>query len=239
MRLNAYLAECGIASRRKSEEIILGGRVRVNGKIVLASYYQVDLKEDAVEFDGGLLTFHPKVYIVMNKPIGVVCAVSDRYDPVVVDLLPKEIREKRVFPAGRLDRDSEGLLILTNDGRFTQSILHPSKGITKEYEVLLNIEINEKQLGRWKAGFEMEGRHVKPLSIEIIAKEPHARWVRIAIGEGLKREIRTMAQLAGFGVLTLIRRKIGKLTLRKLQTGQFVELSFSDLYTKIFEGGSV
>ena len=239
MRLNSYLADCGVAARRKAEAVVLAGRVRVNGKIVLAPYFQVDPEQDTVTLDGKKLEFTPKVYLVMNKPQDVVCAVSNKYDPVVVDLLPEKYRRMRVFPAGRLDRDSEGLLILTNDGMFMQNVLHPSKGIAKEYEVLLNIEINDKQLARWRSGFEMEGRHVKPLSVGVMEREPKSRWVSVAIGEGLKREVRMMARMVGFGVLALIRRRIGNMTLDTLGTGEFVELSFSDLYSKIFEGGSV
>jgi 23S rRNA pseudouridine2605 synthase len=239
MRLNAFIAKCGLASRRKSETLILEGKIRVNGKLVLAPYFAVAPEKDRVEYEGRLLNFLSKVYLVMNKPKGVVCAVADKYDPVVVDLLPAEIKALRVFPVGRLDRDSEGLLILTNDGLFAQSIQHPSKGVTKEYEALLNTEINGKHLERWRAGFEIEGRHTKPLEVEAMPREPHARWVRVVIGEGLKREVRTMAKLTGFRVLTLLRRKIGHLTLEKLQAGKILELSFSDLCSRIFEGGSV
>jgi 23S rRNA pseudouridine2605 synthase len=239
MRLNAFIAECGVASRRKSETLILGGKVRVNGKLVLAPYFTVEPEKDVVEYEGRLLSFLSKVYFAMNKPKGVVCAVTDKYDPVVVDLLPVKIKALRVFPVGRLDRDSEGLLILTNDGLFAQSVQHPSKGVTKEYEALLNTEINGKHLARWRAGFEIEGRHTRPLAVEAMSGEPQGRWVRVVIGEGLKREVRTMAKLTGFRVLTLIRRKIGHLTLEKLQAGKVLELSFSDLCSRIFEGGSV
>ena len=239
MRLNAFMADCGVASRRKSEALILGGKIRVNNKIILAPYFTIDPDKDLVEYDGKLLKFLPKTYLVMNKPKGVVCAVTDKYDPVVVDLLPAKTKELRVFPVGRLDRDSEGLLILTNDGLFAQSVQHPSKGVTKEYEVLLNMEINGKQMARWKAGFEIEGRRARPLAVEVISREPHGRWVRVVIGEGLKREVRTMAKLTGFNVLTLIRRKIGGLILEKLQIGEFLELSFSDLCSRIFQGGAV
>ncbi|MDR2176389.1 MAG: rRNA pseudouridine synthase [Synergistaceae bacterium] len=239
MRLNAFLAECGLASRRKGESLILDGRVKVNGKIVLAPYFDVAPETDAVECGGARVTPVPKVYVVMNKPAGVVCAVTDKYDPVVVDLLPPAVREKRVFPVGRLDRDSEGLLLLTNDGMFAQSVQHPSKGVTKEYEALLNIEIHPGQLERWRRGFEIEGKFVRPLSVEVMEKEPRARWLRVTVGEGLKREVRTMANLAGFSVTALLRRRIGRLTLKNLRAGQFVELSFSDVYTKIIEGGSV
>jgi len=239
MRLNAFLAECGVAARRKAVVYIVEGRVRVNGKIVLMPFYQVDPDYDAVECDGRRLSILSKIYFAMNKPRGVVCAVTDKYDPVVVDLLPDSARAMRVFPVGRLDRESGGLLILTNDGAFAQDLQHPSKGVTKEYEVLLNLEINEPQLRRWRGGFEIEGHHVKPILIETMKKDPAARWVRVVIGEGLKREVRTMANLAGFGVETLIRRKIGCLTLKRLKEGEFVELSFPDMCSKIFKGGSV
>ncbi|GHS93059.1 pseudouridine synthase [Synergistales bacterium] len=239
MRLNAFLASCGVASRRKSEEIILSGRVKVNGKIVLAPYFSISQGSDAVECDGKKLSFSDKLYVVMNKPAGVVCAVTDKFDPVVVELLTPAMRAKRAYPVGRLDRESEGLLILTNDGAFAQSVQHPSNGISKEYEALLNIEINGRQIERWRGGFEIEGKKVKPLLVEIMDKEPRGRWVRVVVGEGLKREVRVMANCIGFGVVNLMRRRIGKLILKNLQVGQFMELSFSELCTKITEGGFV
>ncbi|MCR5346475.1 MAG: rRNA pseudouridine synthase [Fretibacterium sp.] len=247
MRLNAYLASCGAASRRKADELIRAGQVQVNGKIILAPFFDVG-PEDEVLYGGRRLEPSRLVYLVMNKPAGLVCAVSDKYDPVVVDLLPAEVRALRVYPAGRLDRESEGLLILTNDGAFAQNILHPSKGVHKEYEALLNIEINERQLERWRAGFDLEleesghpgeTRHVAPLSLTVLEREPQGRWISIVIGEGLKREVRVMANRAGFSVQRLIRRRIGKLTLKKLRPGEFVDLSFSELSTKIVNGGEV
>ena len=238
MRLNAFLSSCGVTSRRKSEVIILEGRVQVNGKIVLAPFFQVDPENDTVTLDRKPLTLSEHVYYVINKPVGYVCAVSDKYDPVIVDLIPEH--KGRLYPVGRLDKESEGLLILTNDGNFTQSILHPSKDIYKEYEALLNIPINEKQLRRWRQGFEIEeGLHIKPISINVMNKLPPSMWVSIVIVEGRKREVRLMAKQAGFSVKRLIRRKIGKMTLEKLKPGEFVSLSFSELYTKIFTGGVV
>ena len=238
MRLNAFLSSCGIASRRKSETIILSGRVQVNGKIVLAPFFNVEPEHDEITLDRKKLFLSEHVYYVINKPAGYVCAASDKYDPVVIDLIPD--KEKRIYPVGRLDKESEGLLILTNDGNFTQSILHPSKEIRKEYEALLNIPINEKQLTRWRKGFELqEGRISAPLSLNVMKKEPFNQWISIVIVEGLKREIRLMAKQAGFNVQKLIRRKIGKMKLENLNTGDFVRLSFSELYTKIFNGGIV
>ena len=238
MRLNAFLAACGVASRRKAENVILSGRVQVNSKIVLAPFFQVDPDNDIVTLDRQPLTLSTHEYYVINKPKGYVCAASDKYDPVVIDLIPE--RKGRLYPVGRLDRESEGLLILTNDGEFTQSILHPSKQIPKEYEVLLNIPINAKQLSRWRKGFELEeGHHVIPVSVEVIDREPDNQWVSVIIIEGMKREVRLMAREAGFRVEQLIRRRIGNMILESLGSGEYVSLSISELYTKIFEGGKV
>ena len=238
LRLNAFLASCGVASRRKAEGVILSGRIHVNGKIVLAPFFQVDPEHDEVTLDRRPLTLSEHVYYVINKPAGYVCAASDKYDPVVVDLIPEH--NGRLYPVGRLDRESEGLLILTNDGDFTQSVLHPSKQIQKEYEALLNIPINEKQLARWRKGFELDdGHNVKPLSIKVMRREPSDQWVSIVIIEGLKREVRLMAREAGFRVERLIRRRIGGMVLESLGAGEYVSLSFSDLYSKIFDTGKV
>ena len=238
MRLNAFLASCGVASRRKAETVILSGRIHVNGKIVLAPFFQVDPDNDTVTLDRKPLTLSEHEYYVINKPAGYVCAVSDKYDPVVIDLIPN--RKGRLYPVGRLDRESEGLLILTNDGEFTQSILHPSKEIHKEYEALLNIPINAKQLSRWRKGFELEGGHLAvPLSVKVIDREPIGQWVSVVIVEGLKREVRLMAREAGFRVERLIRRRIGNMVLESLGVGEYVSLSFSGLYSKIFDGGIV
>ncbi|MBR0045097.1 MAG: rRNA pseudouridine synthase [Synergistaceae bacterium] len=244
MRLNAYLASCGAASRRKSEIIILEGRVRVNNKIILIPYYDVDLEHDEVKVDGKIIKPESHVYIVMNKPVGYVCAVSDKYDEVVINLLSKEDKLTRVFPVGRLDRDSEGLLILTNDGEFANNISHPSKsnklGVNKEYEALLNIEINLKQLERWRGGFDIEVedeiKNIKPLAVNIIDREPVNKWLSIIIAEGVKREIRLMANKAGFSVEKLIRVKIGNLKLEdfNLKPGEYIKLSFNEINNKIF-----
>ena len=238
MRLNAFLAACGVASRRKAENIILSGRVLVNGKIVLAPFFQVDPDNDSVALDRKPLALSEHEYYVINKPRGYVCAALDKYDPVVIDLIPE--RKGRLYPIGRLDKESEGLLILTNDGDFMQSIIHPSKQIHKEYEALLNIPINDKQLSRWRKGFELEEGHtVIPVSVNVMDREPENQWVSIVIIEGMKREVRLMAREAGFRVERLIRRRIGMLILEGLGSGEHVSLSISELYTKILEGGKV
>ncbi|MBR0278833.1 MAG: rRNA pseudouridine synthase [Synergistaceae bacterium] len=238
MRLNKYISSCGIAARRKAETLILSGRIKVNGKIVLAPFFEVDAQKDTVTFDDRQLELEERVYFVMNKPAGYVCAVTDKYDPVVLSLIKGY--EGKLFPVGRLDRDTEGLLILTNDGSFAFNVLHPSKRIPKEYEALLNIPINARQVENWRKGVDTpDGRFVTPLSLEVMDKEPANRWVRISIVSGHKHEVKLMANGAGFSVEKLIRRKIGKMTLENLSVGEYVSLSFSELYTKIFDGGIV
>ena len=238
MRLNKYISLCGIAARRKADTLILSGRIKVNGKIVLAPFFDVDTKNDTVVFDGKELEMEERVYFVINKPAGYVCAVTDKYDPVIVSLI-KEY-DGKLFPVGRLDRDTEGLLILTNDGNFAHNVLHPSKRIPKEYEALLNIPINARQLERWRKGVDTpDGRFAVPLSVEVMDREPQGRWVSVAIVSGHKHEVKLMANGAGFSVEKLIRRRIGGMRLENLKCGEYVSLSFSELYTKIFKGGTV
>ncbi|MBQ7578208.1 MAG: rRNA pseudouridine synthase [Synergistaceae bacterium] len=230
MRLNLLLSSNGICSRRKADEIILSGRVQVNNKIVLAPYFRVN-ESDIISLDGKKISSSPaeiqRVYYIINKPRGYVCAVSDKYDPVIIDLLPKE---PRIFPVGRLDKDSEGLLILTNDGNFAQNIIHPSKKISREYEVTLNQPLNDTHLLRWRKGFEIESKFVKPLRIKQLSPEK----LIITLSEGIKREIRLMARQMGFRVERLIRVKIGGLELGNLKPGEYESLSFSSLCNKIF-----
>ena len=185
MRLNKYISSCGIAARRKAEILILSGRIKVNGKIVLAPFFEVDAQKDTVTFDDRQLELEERVYFVMNKPAGYVCAVTDKYDPVVLSLIKGY--EGKLFPVGRLDRDTEGLLILTNDGSFAFNVLHPSKRIPKEYEALLNIPINARQVENWRKGVDTpDGRFVIPVSVDILDKEPAGRWVKIVIISGLQ-----------------------------------------------------
>ncbi|MBR1437535.1 MAG: rRNA pseudouridine synthase [Synergistaceae bacterium] len=238
MRLNKFISSCGIAARRKAETLILSGRIQVNGKIVLAPFYEVDPRNDIVTFDHKELQLIEKVYYVMNKPAGYVCASADKFDPVVVSLITDY--EGKLYPIGRLDKDTEGLLIITNDGTFTHNVLHPSKRIPKEYEALLNIPINERQAENWRKGVDTpDGRFVTPVRLEIMDREPANRWVRVVIISGHKHEVKLMANGAGFSVERLIRRKIGKMTLETLKTGEYARLSISELSTKIFNGGIV
>lgn len=238
IRLNRYLALCGVASRRGAEKVIADGRVRVDGKVVLLPAFR--LPEGAlVTVDGAPVRPEEMRYVLLNKPAGYVCAVSDNFDPVVTELLPEEFANYRLFPVGRLDKESEGLLILTNDGMFAQEILHPSKGILREYSALLNREITRKDIRRWRDGLDVEGRTLKPVHILIEAREPRNRWVTVVLAEGVKREVRIMAKALGCDVQSLIRRKIGKMELVHLPTGACRVMTRGELWRAIRHGALV
>ncbi|MCL1875339.1 MAG: pseudouridine synthase [Synergistaceae bacterium] len=251
IRLNRYLAMCGAASRRKAEEVLEQGRVRVNGKIVLLPSLKIEPGVDEVNLDDKSMLPERYLYLVMNKPAGYVCAVADKYDSVIVELLPEKYRDKRIFPVGRLDRETEGLIILTNDGDFAQQISHPSFGITKEYEVMLDHPITGKALARWRQGYSLkdsphwksenypDDHIVKPIELSKLDKRDGKNWVRTVIGEGLKREVREMVRLSGYNTEFLIRTKIGKLRLCVLKSGDCAELEKEELLRKINEGGEV
>lgn len=236
-RLNQYLARCGVASRRKAEALILGGRVRLNGCVVLDLAVRVQ-GEDRVEVDGEPVLPRVALYLVLHKPRGVLSAVEDRREQTVVDLLPSRFRPERPFPVGRLDKDSEGLLLLTNDGDFAQRLLHPSAGIVKSYEVQLDRPLAPEHRERMLEGLWSEGEFLRPLSIRSLGI-PDRRWTVFDLVEGKKREIRRLAALFEYGVLRLIRRRVGKLELRRLEPGVAQELSGEALWRQILSGGIV
>ena len=237
-RLNRFLAMCGLGARRKVEEIIAAGRVRINGKVVLLPGYRVEPEMD-VRVDGEIVHPQENRYLVMNKPAGVVCAVADAHDPTVLGLLPQEYRQIRLFPVGRLDKESQGLLLLTNDGEFAQEMLHPSKRILRGYEALLDHAISRKEVKTWMAGMMLDGRLIKPVNVLLLDKEPHGRWVSVVLAEGIKREVRRMAAEIGCEVVVLVRKRIGKMELKNLQQGQFLEMSRGSLWNAIRSGGVV
>ncbi len=237
-RLNRYLAMSSAGSRRNVENLVRSGRISINGMTVRDLSTRVR-PGDNVCLDGLVVVPKPEVYLVMNKPVGIVCAVKDKYYPTVIDITPADAVEAGVFPVGRLDKDSEGLLILTNDGAFAQKIIHPEKGIGKTYEVLLEKEADQAGIEKLRMGTTIEGKRLIPLNVELVAREPERRWLSITLSEGVKREIRVMAKAAGFRVMRLIRRKIGHLELRKIRSGAIVRISGDELERMILKGGTV
>jgi len=238
MRLNKYLALCGVGSRRKVEEFIFAGRVVCGGFLVTEPGYDVP-EGQIVTVDDIEVRPEKKIYMVLHKPRGYICAVSDRNYPVILDLLPREYDYYRLFPVGRLDLQSEGLLMLTNDGDFSQEMIHPRAGITKEYEVLLDREPDVDEFKRLKEGAFFEGKKLVPVFVAKLSREPYGRWFRFVLNEGVKREIRIIAEAAGLKVQVLFRRKIGKMELRRLKCGYAQEYSAEQLKHMIFHGGIV
>lgn len=225
-RLQKVLAHAGVASRRASEKLILQGRISVNGQIVTELGTRVDPQKDLISVDGRPLPKRGEmpVYILLNKPRNVLSATrDDRGRPTVLDLV--EVPE-RVYPVGRLDFQSEGLILLTNDGDLTQKLTHPSQQVEKEYQVLVSGSPITPTLARWRqGGIEVEGKPVAGAMVEKLNDEGENTWLRIILTEGRKREIREVAKTLGHPVKKLIRVRLGPLKLGQLKPGHWRHLS--------------
>lgn len=238
IRLNRYLAMCGIAARRKSEEYITTGRVKINGIVVDEPGRQVK-PEDEVTFDDKPIKFVPLTYLVYNKPKGLLCAVEDSREQTIIDVLPTEMDSLKLFPVGRLDKESEGIIILTNDGMFAQELIHPRNGNLKTYEVELRYSIPEAKIKEWESGVLVDGKKLKPVSVRRLTNKNPKRCVEVVLGEGIKREIRLMVRALENRVEKLERVKIGKLKLRDLPQGEFISFTKDKLWSMIKDGGVI
>lgn len=220
-RLSKAIAAAGIASRRAAEEIIFAGRVRVNSKVVKVPQTLVDWENDKIMIDNAPIQGEEKkVYYILNKPHGYICS-NKRLGrkKLVVDLF--EEVGLRVFTVGRLDRDTTGLLIVTNDGHFANSVIHPSANISKEYIVKTSQEITDVHLKAISKGTLIEGTWIKPQRVEKVRKGT----VRVVVKEGKKREVRLLVQNAGLDILELARTRIGGLRLGAIPEGTFREMT--------------
>lgn len=237
MRLNRYLALCGLASRRDADRLITSGRVGVGGDPEPSPGRMV-AEGEKVTVDGSAVNPAPPLYIVMNKPRGVLSAVSDARRRTVIDLLPENRRTVGLFPAGRLDLDSEGLLILTNDGQFSQSVVHPSSGVHKTYAVVLDRVLEEKQVKEWARGVIIERKLLVPAELSSGRPNDGRHW-RVVLNEGFKREIRLMAEAFGSRVVRLKRIGVGNLFLYKMPAGSWREFTYENLCNMISNGGKI
>jgi len=238
IRLNRYMALSGVASRRKAEALISEGLVTVDGETE-RSLGRVLSGGEAVAVEGRPIGFARPVYIAMNKPRGVLSAVTDARDRTVIDLLPGFYRPMGIFPVGRLDKDSEGLILLTNDGKFAQSLAHPSSCVKKTYIVFLRHVIDRKQMMEWARGVIIDGKLAVPLELEAELGHGDGKCVRVVLGEGFKREIKLMAEAVGNRVARLIRIGMGGLFLKKLPSGLFCEYNYQELWDMIANGGEI
>ena len=220
-RLSKVLAAAGVASRRACEELIFDGQVKVNGAIVKVPQTQVDLKEDRILVrDQPVQQTESKVYYMLNKPVGYICSTrGSGQSKLVLDLFQGE--GHRLFTVGRLDKDTSGLLIVTNDGHFANQVIHPSADIQKEYLVKTDQEVTHDHLIAIGHGTLVEGVFVKPIRVQKVRRGT----IKIVIGEGKKREVRLLLDAAGLKVEALIRIRVGSLTLGELPVGSWRPLT--------------
>lgn len=227
-RLQKIIAEMGVASRRKAEELITEGRVTVNGRLATIGM-KADPGKDHIKVDGKLLMQpEKKVYFIFNKPRGVLTSMSDPAGrPTVNDFL-RGIKQ-RVFPVGRLDYDSEGMLLLTNDGEFAHAILHPSKKIPKTYIVKVKGVLEDQDLDKLRNGIRLDRTMTSPARVKRLRKTENNSWIEMTIYEGKKRQIRRMLERVGHPVIRLIRMKINGLEMGELEPGAYRRISSEEM----------
>jgi pseudouridine synthase len=228
-RLQKILAKAGIASRRKAEELIRQGKVTVDGRVVTEMGIQVDPEQQRIEFDGKPVTVEEKkVYVLLHKPAGYVSTVHDPQGRPIVTELIKGIQE-RIFPVGRLDLDTEGALLLTNDGELAQKILHPSYEVNKTYRATVKGKPSKKKVEMLSRGIDIDDRKTWPAQVKVLSAGVRETTLQITIHEGRKRQVRKMCEAVGHPVLKLKRIAYGKLKLGNLAPGKFRFLSKKDL----------
>lgn len=228
-RIQKIIADCGYCSRRKAEELMSKGKVKLNGHPVKPG--DKATAKDIITIDGERI-FIPKtkkfVYIMMNKPRGYVTTMNDELGRKCVTELLEGINE-RVYPVGRLDRNSEGLLLFTNDGNFANGIMHPAKQISKTYRVTVRPNISDEQLVALSDGIELDGKKTLPANVVVKNKEPGRVVLLITIREGRNRQIRRMCEAVGLEVARLRRISVGPLRLGMLRPGTYRELTADEL----------
>lgn len=223
MRLNKFLSTAGIASRRKCDELIKEGRVSVNGQNMTEMGFDVNLKKDVVNFDGKVISLPTSfVYYKFNKPKGYVCTANDEKGrKTIFDLVNSSYR---LFSVGRLDYDTEGLLILTNDGDFANKISHPTFHIEKEYRVTVEGEVLESEMAVLRKGVVVDGERLPSSKVKWISYEKGFTKLSVVIDEGQNRQIRRMFEAIGKNIKLLKRIRIGKVSLGGLKRGELKEL---------------
>jgi len=235
VRLQKFLAEAGVASRRASEKIILDGRVAVNGRIVTELGGRVDPLHDSVEVDGQEIRSKRKLHIALHKPKGYITTRNrEEGEPeetvhrkIIGDLLPKEWAH--LFPVGRLDKDSEGLIFLTNDGDFCLKLTHPRYGILKTYVATLEGRVTPETVAKLLSGVKDRDETLKARKVRLISANNSHSVVELVLGEGKNREVRRMFEALGFTVNRLKRVKIGKIALGELPLGKWRTLTESEI----------
>lgn len=236
IRLQKYLSQCAVASRRKAEELIIEGKVKVNGKPAGLGD-KVNPKKDTVTVSGKKIVSSKKMYyILLHKPRGFITTMEDEMGRKCVAQLVKDVGA-RVYPVGRLDRDSEGMLIMTNDGEFANHMTHPSKHIPKTYRVTVRPDVKEDQLVAFQTGMEIDGRMTAPAEARIIEKQENRVVLEIILYEGRNRQIRKMCEALGLEVARLKRTSIGSIKLGMLPQGKWRELTDDEVHKLMVSSG--
>lgn len=231
MRLQKYLANSGIASRRKCEELIINGKVEVNGKVITELGTKITPDTDEIKYNGKIIkNEEEKVYILLNKPIGYVTTAKEQFGrDMVLDLVRIN---KRIVPVGRLDMYTSGALILTNDGDFVNKLIHPKNEINKTYNVTISGKITKQEVELLKNGVEIDNGYItKPAEVKIlkIDEEKNISRIQIIIHEGKNRQIRKMCVAIGKKVLALHRSKIGNIDVKNLKIGEWRHLTEKEI----------
>lgn len=228
IRLQKHLSQSGIASRRKAEELIMDGKVRVNGRIATIGT-KVDPKRDKVTVSGkNVIAQTQKVYIMLHKPRGFVTTMKDELDRKCVNDLVKDVGVK-LFPVGRLDKDSEGLLIMTNDGEFANNLTHPSAHVNKTYRVTVKGEVSDEKLIKLQDGILLDGRKTLPCEVFVAERKPDRTVLIFIIQEGRNRQIRRMCDEVGLQVIRLKRTEIAGVKLGMLPQGSWRNLNEKEM----------
>ncbi|SFM85825.1 pseudouridine synthase [Thermodesulforhabdus norvegica] len=225
VRLQKFIAQAGLTSRRKAEEWIRAGRVQVNDRVVTEMGVVIDPSVDVVKVDGHVVEPLPtRRYVALYKPRFCVTTLYDPQGrPTVMDFVTS-IRE-RIYPVGRLDFDAEGLLLLTNDGELAHRLIHPSYGVKKEYLVLVKGHPGKWFFQKWRDGVYLEEGKTSPAEVYLVKRERLGTWVRVIMHQGWYRQIKRMGQVTGYPVLRIKRIAYGPITLEGLKPGKFRELS--------------
>jgi 23S rRNA pseudouridine2605 synthase len=227
VKLAKYLADAGVAARRKAELLILAGRVKVNGVQETNVATRVIPGKDEVAFDGKSLTAEEEIVVLaLNKPRGVISAASDPHGKrTVIDLVPASYRHLRLFPIGRLDEDSDGLILLTNNGDLAYRYTHPTFHVPKTYLVWIQGNLTRPELMRLRTGVPLKDGRTEPAEVEVVDGWDHSEQIEITIHEGRNRQVRRMMQHVNHEVTRLQRVRIGEIELGELQTGHVRVLS--------------
>ena len=236
IRLQKYLSMCAVASRRKAEELIAQGKVKVNGKVAQIGD-KISPKHDTVTVSGRKIVGSRKhYYIMLHKPRGYITTMDDEMGRKCVAELVRDVGA-RVYPVGRLDKDSEGLLLMTNDGEFANHMTHPSKHIPKTYRVTVRPDVTEDMLTAFATGMEIDGRITAPADAHIIEKQDNRVVMEIVLYEGRNRQIRKMCESLGLEVARLKRMSMGSLNLGMLPPGKWRELKEDEVHKLMVSSG--